>query len=131
MLPCIFGKYKLSKLSVIFSLLCFSSFSNAEKPLEKVSLQLDWKYQFEFAGFIAAKEKGFYKEAGLDVKLIEYKNGINIGADVLAGKRTYGIKKTSLHIKDGKIVPIKLLATYLPKSPLVLVTSPDINHPMI
>ena len=39
----------------------------AEENLEKVSLQLHWKYQFEFAGFIGAKEKGFYKEAGLDV----------------------------------------------------------------
>ncbi len=26
--------------------------------LKKVSLQLQWKHQFEFAGFYAAKEKG-------------------------------------------------------------------------
>lgn len=41
-------------------------------PLQKINLQLQWKHQFEFAGFYAAKEKGFYREAGLDVNLIEF-----------------------------------------------------------
>jgi len=59
--------------------------------LQKVSLQLHWKYQFEFAGFIAAKEKGFYEEVGLDVTLKEYKYGINIVDDVLNHRSTYGI----------------------------------------
>jgi len=36
---------------------------------KKIILQLNWKYQFEFAGYIAAKEKGYYREAGLDVEL--------------------------------------------------------------
>ena len=126
---CISDQPKFINLFLIFLLTFFSSFTHAEKPLEKVSVQLDWKYQFEFAGFIAAKEKGFYKEAGLDVDLIEYQNSIDIGADVLARKSTYGIKKTSLYIKAGKIVPIKLLATYFPKPPLILITSPDIKSP--
>ena len=34
---------------------------------EKIKLQLQWEHQFEFAGFYAAKEKGFYEEVGLDV----------------------------------------------------------------
>jgi len=37
--------------------------------LTDVSIQLKWKYQFQFAGFIMAKEKGFYRERGLDVTL--------------------------------------------------------------
>jgi polar amino acid transport system substrate-binding protein len=36
--------------------------------LEKVSLQLEWKHQFEFAGFYAAIEKGYYKDIGLEVE---------------------------------------------------------------
>ena len=42
---------------VIF--LCSSLIS---KELKEVSLQLPWKYQFQFAGYIIAKEKGFYKD---------------------------------------------------------------------
>ena len=32
--------------------------------LEKVTLQLIWKNQFQFAGYYAAKEKGFYEDVG-------------------------------------------------------------------
>ena len=34
---------------------------------DKVTLQLKWVTQAQFAGYYVAKDKGFYKEAGLDV----------------------------------------------------------------
>ena len=52
----------------IVSILLLVMHLNAS-TLEKVSLQLHWKYQFEFAGFLVAQEKGFYKDVGLDVNL--------------------------------------------------------------
>src|SRR3990172_8585851 len=36
---------------------------------EKVTLQLKWVTQAQFAGYYVAKEKGFYDEAGLDVTI--------------------------------------------------------------
>lgn len=36
---------------------------------EKVTLQLKWVTQAQFAGYYVAKAKGFYKEAGLDVTI--------------------------------------------------------------
>jgi NitT/TauT family transport system substrate-binding protein len=36
---------------------------------KKVTLQLKWVTQAQFAGYYAAKEKGYYDEEGLDVKL--------------------------------------------------------------
>ena len=67
------------KIFILLLLLVAIAFGGEKtEPLEKITLQLHWKYQFEFAGFIAAKEKGFYKEAGLDVKLKEYEFGIDI-----------------------------------------------------
>jgi NitT/TauT family transport system substrate-binding protein len=35
----------------------------------KVTLQLKWVTQAQFAGFYAAKDKGYYKQAGLDVRI--------------------------------------------------------------
>ena len=122
-------KSGLMALAILTALTSLPAFSDAELPLEKVSLQLNWKYQFEFAGFIAAKEKGFYKDAGLDVELIEYQNDVDTRKNVLAQKINYGIEETSLYIENKKIIPIKLLATYLPKSPLVLAVSKDIKSP--
>lgn len=36
---------------------------------DKVTLQLKWVTQAQFAGYYVAKEKGFYKEEGLDVEI--------------------------------------------------------------
>jgi len=116
------------RLLVLAVLLCLSSAGMA-KPLEKVSVQLEWVFQFEFAGFIAAIEKGFYREAGLDVELIEYQPGIDTVKDVLSGKVEYGIHNSSLVIKNGKPADVVMLATYLQRSPLVFVTSKAINKP--
>lgn len=99
------------------------------KELEKISLQLHWKYQFEFAGFIAAKEKGFYKDAGLDVELKEYKNGINIEKEILSGKSEYGIYNSLSLLEYLRGKNLKLVSSYFKRAALVLVTSPDIKSP--
>src|SRR5580692_11205184 len=36
---------------------------------DKVTLQLKWVTQAQFAGYYAAKDKGFYKDEGLDVTI--------------------------------------------------------------
>lgn len=56
-----------------------------------VKLQLQWFFQAQFAGYIAAVDKGFYKEQGLDVQLIE--GGVDIVPQtVLAtGKADYAV----------------------------------------
>src|SRR5256885_7127791 len=40
-----------------------------QQKLTKVTLQLKWVTQAQFAGYYAALEKGYYKQAGLDVKI--------------------------------------------------------------
>lgn len=125
-----FSFYKKQMISLILILMTtFSIISHAEEALEKVSLQLDWKYQFQFAGFIMAKEKGFYKDVGLDVELREYQEGIDIVDSVLSKQANYGIYNSSVVISEGKIKPTILMATYYQKSPLVYVTSKDIKQP--
>jgi len=99
------------------------------KKLEKISLQLHWKYQFEFAGFIAAKEKGFYKDVGLDVQLKEYTFGQDIEADVLNGVSEYGIYNSLSLVEYLHGKPIKLVASFFKRAALVLVTTPDIHSP--
>ena len=39
------------------------------RAADKVTLQLKWVTQAQFAGYYVAKEKGFYSEAGLDVTI--------------------------------------------------------------
>jgi len=42
----------------------------------KVKLQLQWVTQAQFAGYFAAVDQGFYKDAGLDVEIVE--GGVDI-----------------------------------------------------
>ena len=54
------------KLTAALALSLMASASYAE---DKLALQLKWVAQAQFAGYFVAKDKGFYKEAGLDVEI--------------------------------------------------------------
>lgn len=43
--------------------------ATAAQAADKVTLQLKWVTQAQFAGYYVAKDKGFYKDAGLDVTI--------------------------------------------------------------
>lgn len=88
--------------------------------LKKVSLQLSWKHQFEFAGFYMAKEKGFYKNVGLDVEIKEFTKNVNTIDDVLKQKSTFAISYPGVIFKD--IQNTVLLSSILQSSPHVLVS---------
>ena len=94
---------------------------NITPTLEKVSLQLKWKYQFQFAGFIMAKEKGFYRDVGLAVDLKEYQQGIDIINDVLSNKSTYGVSDSGLILEKIKGKPIVAMMAILQESANVLI----------
>jgi len=91
--------------------------------LEKVTLQLGWKHQFQYAGFYIAKEQGFYQEVELDVSLKEFNHSINIVNDVVSGHVNFGIGKSSLLIERYKGVPIIALGALYQSSPSVLITT--------
>jgi NitT/TauT family transport system substrate-binding protein len=58
--------------------------AGAAHAADKVTLQLKWVTQAQFAGYYVAKDKGFYKDAGLDVTIKP--GGPDIGpVQVLAG----------------------------------------------
>ena len=113
--------YKLFLLTILF--VC-SVFANEN---QKVSLQLLWKHQFEFAGFYMAKEKGFYSEVGLDVEFKEYKLGSNISQDVADGKIDFGIGYSGIILDKIKGADIKLLNAIYQSSPHVLVSLESSN----
>ena len=89
---------------------------------EKVSLQLLWKHQFEFAGFYMAKEKGFYKDVGLDVEIKKFNDTISPINEVIQNRATYGIGRSSLIIDKSHGLNIKLLSAIFQSSPSVLLS---------
>jgi PAS domain S-box-containing protein len=93
----------------------------ADPELEKVTLQLKWFHQFQFAGYYAAKEKGFYRDAGLDVNILERDPKKSVIEQIVNGEVNYGIGDSSsiAAFMNGK--PIVALAAILQHDPLVLI----------
>jgi NitT/TauT family transport system substrate-binding protein len=57
--------------SIMFAVLGVAAIAAAgtAQAADKVTLQLKWVTQAQFAGYYVAKDKGFYKEEGLDVTI--------------------------------------------------------------
>ncbi|MDY0321570.1 MAG: ABC transporter substrate-binding protein [Arcobacteraceae bacterium] len=99
------------------------------QELEKVKLQLQWKHQFEFAGFYMAKEKGFYKDVNLDVDFIEFDSNIDITQEILNGNAQYGLSFSSLVADYINGKPLVMIANFFKQSPFVLATQKNIKTP--
>ena len=90
--------------------------------LDQVVLQLKWRHQFQFAGYYAAVQQGYYREAGLSVLLLEAKPGVDSAEEVMRGKADFGVGTSELLLRRAKGEPVVLLATIFQHSPLVLLT---------
>ena len=119
---------KFFKLLLFILLFLNTHLYAKEGSLEKVTLQLQWKHQFEFAGFYAAKEKGFYKNVGLDVTFLEY-NGKSTVDKVVKGEVDYGLDYSSIMAEYVKGKPIVFIANFFKQSPLVIIAQEEIKTP--
>src|ERR1700693_1923068 len=70
--------------------------SHPAAGLDSASLQLKWKHQFQFAGYYAALEQGFYRAAGLDVAIREGGPDIDVAEMVASGKADFGVCNASV-----------------------------------
>jgi NitT/TauT family transport system substrate-binding protein len=84
--------------------------AEAAPKLTKVTLQLKWVTQAQFAGYYAALEKGYYKDAGLDVTLKVGGPDITPEQVVLSGGAQFGLdwlpNLMATREKGGKLVSI-------------------------
>jgi len=110
-------------LLLLISSLLFSLPNN----MQKVSLQLAWLHQFQFAGYYMAKERGFYEETGLDVELREYRSGMNVFNEVVEGRADFGVGRSSMIRYDSSGKKVVMLAAIFQSSPNVLLALEDSN----
>ena len=113
----IFSIYLINSTYLLVALF----FCASAHDITPVSLQLKWRHAFQFAGYYAAKEKGFYREAGLEVEIREGAPGINVVSQVVKGDVTFGIASSHLIIDRAAGKPVVALAVIMQHSPLVLI----------
>jgi len=100
--------------------LALENSSSTDNRLETVTLQLKWKHQFQFAGYYAALEKGFYRKAGLDVKIMEAKDGEASTDLVISGEADFGIAMSDLIPLRAQGHPVIALASIYQHSPMII-----------
>ncbi|TGM79528.1 ABC transporter substrate-binding protein [Leptospira bouyouniensis] len=90
---------------------------------DHVDLYLKWIHQFQFAGYYAAIEKGYYHDLGLDVKIHESKNGIEGLHQYVSEKEArYGVGTNEVLLQWHAGTPIVVIAVIFQHSPTVLFT---------
>ena len=105
-----------------FILILGMIFSSHIWAAEKVVLQLKWLHQFQFAGYYAAKEKGYYAEAGFEVTIQPRDPAMSPVDAVLSKKADYGVIGSSIILDRMQGRPVVALGAVFQHSPLVLLT---------
>ena len=126
-------KVKRLVLSLITILSLALTMSLSAKPIAKktpltpITVQLKWKHQFQFAGFYAAVEKGYYQDAGFEVTLKEASPQTVPVEEVLSGRADYGIANSELMLYRLNGEPVTAIAAIIQHSPIVLISLKSSN----
>lgn len=99
---------------------CGSSSSSSAPALSggspsttSVRMQLSWLPSSQFAGYLVAKSKGFYKAAGLNVTILPGGPNVNDVQSLVSGQADVTVDRTStLFASIDKGIPIKAIAEF-------------------
>jgi len=92
---------------------------------DTVRLQLTRQHSFEFAGYYAAQQLGYYEEVGLQVELLPGDQHTNVYSSVATGKAEYGVGDSSVLIERSRGRPFTIIAVIFQHSPVIFITQ---NH---
>lgn len=98
--------------------------SAAESP-QHVVLQLKWRHAFQFAGYYAALEQGYYRDAGLDVELVELTGDLSPTELLLQGKADYAVTGADVVMHRVGGAPVVALAAIYQHSPYAFLVRED------
>ena len=105
----------------VFLWLGLATAQAASKP-QKVTIQLKWRHQFQFAGYYAAQRLGYFSAEGLDAQLVEGEARRDPVREVMTGRATYGIGDSDLLVARAQGLPVVVVAAIFQHSPYVLMT---------
>src|SRR6516164_995849 len=87
---------------------------------DKVTLQLKWLHEFQFAGYYAALQQGYYRAAGFDVDIRPGGPDIDATKAVRDGKAEFGVCTTSVLLAKPQDPQITVLGVIYQHSPAIL-----------
>lgn len=89
---------------------------------ETVRLQLKWRHAFQFAGYYAALQQGYYQQAGLQVQLLPAQPDSDVVTQVCAGQAEFGVGTSSLLLAYAAGKPVQVQANIFQHSAFILLS---------
>ncbi|MET0051703.1 MAG: ABC transporter substrate-binding protein [Candidatus Thiodiazotropha sp.] len=94
-------------------------------PADSVVLQLKWKHQFQFAGYYAALEQGYYRDEGLAVEIREHAGEQSPIERLMSGEVNFAVSSANVALQRAKGYPVVALAAIYQHSPYALLVRAD------
>ncbi|WP_103173563.1 ABC transporter substrate-binding protein [Paracoccus sp. SY] len=91
-----------------------------------VALQLSWLHSVQFAGSYIAQDRGWWREAGLDVTLLQGGPNAPVEPPVVAGTALIGISAAdyaAAAVAQG--APFRIIGVAMQKNPFAIASLPD------
>jgi len=105
----------------------FAALESAFKP-EKIVMQLDWKYNVQYAGVLLADYYDLYQKQGLAVEIRPWESGVSITDRVAADPRTIACAEQDVILNaQASGQPIVAIAAMFQNSPFGLMSLPERN----
>ena len=91
-----------------------------------ITMQLDWKFNVQFAGLLMADHLGLYRKKGLNVVINPWKDDMVVPDEVVANPMMVGCSEQNLILEaQAKGAPLKAVATMMQASPYALMAMPQ------
>src|SRR4051812_21707234 len=119
-------KLALAGIAVAVAAIAMGSAVTSASAADALTLQLKWVTQAQFAGYYVAKDKGFYKETGLDVTVKPGGPDINPSQVIAGGGADVVVDwmPSALATRE-KGVPLVNIAQVFPHSGMMLTCRKD------
>jgi ABC-type nitrate/sulfonate/bicarbonate transport system substrate-binding protein len=100
------------------------------EALDSVSLITDFGYNGRHAYFFVALDKGYYKAAGLDVKILRGQGSVDAIRQVGAGNANFGFADTGSLVlaRANDQIPVKLVASVYARPPQAITGGTSRDH---
>jgi NitT/TauT family transport system substrate-binding protein len=117
-------------LSIVAGTVLAAAFAAPAEAQQKFPFRLNWTLYGEHAGFFVARDKGFYKEEGLDVEIQEGSGSTTVSQLVANATSPVAYVDAATMMRGvGAGMPIRAVGVTLQQSPMAFIYRADAARP--
>src|SRR3954454_10596219 len=121
---------KRTGMLLTLATLAAAAFAGTAQAQDKFSFRLNWTLYGEHAPFFVARDKGFYKDEGLDVEILEGSGSTTVAQLVANASNPVAYVDAATMMRGvGAGMPIKAVGVTLQQSPMSFIYRADAPRP--